>query len=152
MWDMLVCKDLWLSMQFGDKRPDKIDTATWEVLHLKAVAYIRCFIDVSLYHNFNEENKADVLNWEKIRVMFENKNIVNRVSVFRKIMRLRYQDGSSMAEHITAFQGLMNQITALEAHLADEVFALLLLGSLPHSWETLVVTLGNAGPQGRHLS
>ena len=87
MRDMLVCKDLWLSVQFRDKRLDKIDAATWEVLHLKAAAYVRCFIDMSLYNNFNEENKADVL-WEKIGVMFENKNVVNRVSVFRKIVRL----------------------------------------------------------------
>ena len=84
--------------------------------------------------------------------MFENKNAINRVSVFRKIVRLRYQDGSSMAEHINAFHGLMNQTSALEVTLADEVFTLLLLGSLLDSWETLVVTLGNVGPQGKHLS
>mgnify|MGYP000527083294 FL=1 len=50
------------------------------------------------------------------------------------------------------FQGLINQTTSLEVPLADEVLALLLLGSLPDSWETLVVTLGNAGPEGNHLS
>ena len=137
--------------KFGDKRPDKIDATTWEVLHLRAAAYIRCFINMSLYNNFNEEDKADVL-WEKIGVMFENKNFLNRVSVFRKIVRLRYQDDSNMVEHINAFQGLMNQNTALEVPLADEVFALLQLGSLPDSWEMLVVTLGNAEPQGKHLS
>ena len=151
MRDMLVCKDLWLPVQFRDKRPDKIDATTWEVLHLKAAAYVRCFIDMSIYNNFNDENKANVL-WEKIGVMFKNKNVVNRVSVFRKIVRLRYQDGSSMAEHINAFHGLMNQTSTLEIPLADKVFALLLMGSLPDSWETLVVTLGNAGPQGKHLS
>ena len=48
MRDMLVCKDLWLPLQFGNKRPDKIDAFTWEVLHLKAATYIRCFIDMSL--------------------------------------------------------------------------------------------------------
>ena len=151
MRDMLVVKDLWLPVQFGDGRPDKIDAPTWEVMHLKTTAYIRCFIDMSLYNNFNEENKAHEL-WEKIGIMLENKNVVNRVSVFRKIVRLRYQDGSSMAEHMNAFQGLINQTTSLEVPLADEVLALLLLGSLPDSWETLVVTLGNAGPEGKHLS
>ena len=46
MRDMLVCKDLWLPVQFGDKRPDKIDVVIWEVLHLKVAAYVRCFIDM----------------------------------------------------------------------------------------------------------
>ena len=84
--------------------------------------------------------------------MIENENAMSRVSIFRKIMRLWYQDGSSIEEHINAFQGLMNQTTSLEVPLADEVLALFLLGSLLDSWETLIVTLGNAGPKGKHLS
>ena len=106
---------------------------------------------MSLYNDFNEENKAHEL-WEKIGIMLENKNVVNRVSIFRKIARLRYQEGSYMVEHMNSFQGLINQTTSLEVPLIDEVLALLLLGSLPNSWETLVVTLGNVGPEGKHLS
>ena len=55
-----------------------------------------------LYNNFNEESQAHEL-WEKIGIMFQNKNVANQVSVFRKLMRLRYQDGSSMAKHMNAF-------------------------------------------------
>ena len=43
---------------------------------------------MSLYNNFNEENKAHEL-LEKIDIMLENKNPVNQVTVFRKIVRLR---------------------------------------------------------------
>ena len=66
-------------------------------------------------------------------------------------MRLRYQDGSNMAEHMNAFQGFINQTTSLEVPQADEVLMLLLLGSLLNSWETLVITLANAGTKGKHL-
>ena len=45
MRDMLVVKDLWLPVQFGDGRPYKIDALTWEVMHLKTTTYIRFFID-----------------------------------------------------------------------------------------------------------
>ena len=68
---------------------------------------------MSLYNNFGEETNADVV-WKKIDIMFENKNAVNKVSVFKKIMRLRYHDDYSMVQHINAFQGLMNQTTSLE--------------------------------------
>ena len=84
--------------------------------------------------------------------MFKNKNAINRVLVFRTIERLRYQDGSSMAKHINAFQGLTNRTTSLEVPLVDEILTLLLLGSLSDSWETLVVTLGSTEPQGKHLT
>ena len=69
MRGILVVKDLWLLVQFRDKRPDKIDATTWEVMHMKTTAYIRCFIDMSLYNNLNEESKAHEL-WEKISIMF----------------------------------------------------------------------------------
>ena len=35
MMDMLVVKDLWLPVQFGDKRPNKIDATIWEVMYIK---------------------------------------------------------------------------------------------------------------------
>ena len=38
--DMLVCKDLWLPVQYRKTKPDKIDVSTWKVMHLKALAYI----------------------------------------------------------------------------------------------------------------
>ena len=58
-------------------------------MYLEARTYMRYFIDMSLYNNFNEETKA-YIPWKKIGVMFESKNVVNRVSLFKKIMRLRY--------------------------------------------------------------
>ena len=99
---------------------------------MKMSTYIKCFIDMSLYKNFNEEKKAHEL-WEKIGIMFENKNVVNRVSIFRKLVRLRYQDNSSMAGHMNVVKGLINQRTSLEIHLPDEVLELLLLDSLADS-------------------
>ena len=83
--------------------------------------------------------------------MLENKNVVNRVSVFRKIVRLKYQDVSNMVEHLNSFQGLINQSTSLDVPLANKILALLLLGSLRDKWEMLVVMLGNVGPEGKHL-
>ena len=65
-----------MSVQFGDGRLDKINVPTWEVMHLKMTAYIRCFINMSLYNKFNEEKKAHEL-WEKIDIRLENKNVLN---------------------------------------------------------------------------
>ena len=145
MRDMLVCNDMWLPIQYSQDKLDKINALTWEAMHLKVVAYIRCFINMSLHNNFDNETQVDVL-CKKIGSMFEKKNDLYRVSVFRKIVRLRYQDGSRMVEHLNAFQGLINQTVSLEIPLVDELLALLLLGSLLDSWVTVMVTLGNSTP------
>ena len=80
-------KDLWLQVQFGKSKPDKIDASTCEEMHMRAATYLRCFIDMSLYNNFREEADADFF-CKKIGIMFENKNTMNRVPVFKKIVRI----------------------------------------------------------------
>ncbi len=77
MKDFLICKDLYLLL-LGDKgKPKDMDDAAWAVWHQKTTAYIRRFIDLSLYHNFEDETKADVL-WKKIATMFKMKSALNK--------------------------------------------------------------------------
>ena len=61
----LLCKDLWLLVQCGSTELESVDALTWEVMHLKTITYIQCFIVTNLYNNFDDETKADVL-WKKI--------------------------------------------------------------------------------------
>ena len=49
---------------------------------------------------------------------------------------------------LSNFQGLLNELSTIKLKLDDEVHALLLLSSLPYSWETLVVSLSNLAPNG----
>ena len=49
-----------------------------------------------------------------------------------------------MVEHISSFQGIVNKLVAMKMNIDDEMQALLLLSSLPDSWETLVVTVSNS--------
>ena len=63
-------------------------------------------------------------------------------------MNLKYKDGNSVTEHLSNFQGLLNELFTMKLELDDEVQALLLLSSLPNTWETLVVSLSNSTPNG----
>ena len=56
----------------------------------------------------------------------------------------------SVVVHLNEFQGLINQlITAIKLVLDDELQALLLLISLPNTWETLIISLSNSEPKGK---
>ena len=61
---------------------------------------------------------------------------------------LKYKDGNSVAKHLSNFQGLLNELSTMKLELDDEVQTLLLLSSLPDSWETLVVFLSNSTQNG----
>ena len=58
----------------------------------------------------------------------------------RKIVRLKYRDGESIAIHINTFMGFVNQLVAAKFPLDNDIQALLLC-TLLDSWENLVVTL-----------
>ena len=61
-------------------------------------------------------------------------------------MNLKYKEGASIAEHLNEMQSITNQLSSMKISLNDELQALLLLSSLPESWETLVVSLSNSAP------
>ena len=68
--------------------------------------------------------------------------------LIKQLMNLRYREGAPLADHVNAFQGIINQLSSMGISFEDEVRALLLLGSLPDTWETLKVTLCNSAPNG----
>ena len=68
--------------------------------------------------------------------------------LIKRLMHLRYSDGTSMTDHLSSFQGVVNKLASMGISFEEEVRALLLLGSLPESWETLKVTLYNYAPKG----
>ena len=51
-----------------------------------------------------------------------------------------------MIEHLNTFKGIFNQLKKVDINIDDELQTLLLLNSLPESWDTLVVTLSNYLP------
>ena len=64
------------------------------------------------------------------------------------MMTFKYQDGTPLADHWNTFQGIMNQLSAMGIKFDEEVQGLLLLGSLPDTWETFRTSLSNSAPDG----
>ena len=59
---------------------------------------------------------------------------------------MKYKDGLSVAEHLKIFLNIINQLATMNMTIEDELQSLLLLGSLPNSWETFVVSVSNSAP------
>ena len=58
-------------------------------------------------------------------------------------MNLKLKEVKSIVEYLSEFQDLVNQMVTMKLVIDDELQALLLLSSLPDSWETyhLVILL-----------
>ena len=145
MEDLLYCKDLYKPIKVKDK-PSIMDDEEWEVQHKKAIAYIRRWMDINLHEHISDEIRVDVV-WQRLENLFAKKTVGNRISLLRKLVNLKYKDGGNIVEHISLFQSLANKLVAMKMNIDDEMQGLLLLSSLPESWETYVVTIYNSMPE-----
>ena len=119
----------------------------WKKLNRKTIGHIRQLVDQSVFHHVAKEVDAYSL-WQKLESLYERKTAQNKAFMIRRLVNLKYKDGNSVAEHLSNFQGLLNELFTMKLELDDEVQTLLLLSSLPDSWETLVISLSNSAPNG----
>ncbi|RVW14266.1 Retrovirus-related Pol polyprotein from transposon TNT 1-94 [Vitis vinifera] len=132
----------------GDSgKPEGMKDDEWKKLDRKAVGFIRQWIDDSVFHHVSTENSAHGL-WTKLESLYDRKTAVNKAFLFRKLVNSKYKEGTPIAEHLNEIKSIVNQLAAMKITFDDELQALLLLSSLPESWETLVVTVSNSTPDG----
>mgnify|MGYP003740606461 FL=1 len=148
MEDILYCKDLYDPVEGDASKPDKMTDKEWAKLNRKTVGQIRQWVDHTVFHHVAQEVNAHSL-WQKLEAMYERKTSQNKAFLIRRLVNLKFRDGNSVAEHLSDFQSLINQLATMKMVLDDEFQALLLLSSLPDSWETLVVSLSNSTPNGK---
>ena len=68
--------------------------------------------------------------------------------LIKKMLGLKLKEGTSCADHLNTFQGIMNQLSDMGIKFDDEIQGLFLLGSLPDSWETFRMSLSNSASNG----
>ena len=68
---------------------------------------------------------------------------VNKMHAMKRLFLLKMKDGISMRTHVSEFNSIAAQLKSLKVNLDEEVLCLLLLSSLPTSWDTLVTTVAN---------
>ncbi|KAK8921663.1 hypothetical protein KSP39_PZI019972 [Platanthera zijinensis] len=145
MEDLLYCKDLHAPLT---GRPASVkDDEEWKKMDRKAVGFIRQWLDDSVFHHVSTETSAQAL-WKKLEALYERKTAGNKAFLIRKLVNLKYREGSQMTEHLNLAQSIINQLESMKITLEDELQALMVLSSLPESWETLVVSLSNSAPDG----
>ena len=85
-----------------------------------------------MFHHVAQETKADTL-WKKLQDLYERRTAQNKAFLVKRLVNLIYKEGSSMFEHLSEFQDVVNQLTNLEIDFGDKLQPCLLLGTFPDS-------------------
>ena len=146
MEDLLYVKEYYLPV-FTTEKPANKTEQEWTILHRQVCGYIRQWVDDNVLNHISGETHARTL-WNKLEQLYARKTGNNKLYLIKQLMSLRYQDGTTISDHLNAFQGIMNQLAGMGIKFEDEIQGLCLLGTLPDSWETFRMSLSNSAPDG----
>lgn len=68
-------------------------------MNRKAIAYIRQYVDDSIFNHVFDETDAKVLG-KKMEKSFEQKSAMNKVFLIRKLVNMKLKDGSTVVDHL----------------------------------------------------
>ncbi|RDX94958.1 hypothetical protein CR513_22583, partial [Mucuna pruriens] len=109
--------------------------------------FIRLFMDDNVYNPIASETHTRTL-WEKIESLYASKCGNNKLFLLNSIVSLKFKEGTSLSNHLNELQGIIDQMSRMGIKFEDEILGLLLLNSLPESWETFKVFITNLAPNG----
>ena len=76
--------------------------------------------------------------------LYEKPSASNKVHLMRRLFNLRMTEGASVAQHLNELNTITTQLSSVEIEFDDEVRALILLSSLPDSWNATVTAVSSS--------
>ncbi len=107
MEDLLFVRDLYDPIEGDENKPAGKTDEEWAKLHRKAVAFIRQWVEDSVYHHVSMETDASML-WAKLATLYEPQTAQNKEFLTQRLVYLKYHQGSSVSEHLSRFLDCVN--------------------------------------------
>jgi hypothetical protein len=143
MEDYLYQKDLFLPLGEIEKKPMAMKDEEWEILDRKALGTIRLSLAVSVAFNISKEKTMKDL-MDALDKLYEKPSASNKVFLMKLLFNMKMSEGGFVADHLNEFNTVTNQLSSVKVDFDDEVRALLILCSLPESWNGLVMVVSNS--------
>jgi hypothetical protein len=115
----------------------------WDILDRKALGTIRLSLAVSVAFNISKEKTTKGL-MDALAKLYEKPSTSNKVFLMKILFNMNMSEGGSVADHLNDFNMVTNQLSSVKVDFHDEVRALLVLCSLPESWNGLVMAVSNS--------
>jgi acyl-activating enzyme 14 len=139
--DYLYGKKLHLPL-LGSKL-ENMQEEEWLILDRQVLGIIRLSLSRRVAHNVTKE-KSTARLMEALSGMYEKPLTNNKVRLMKKLFNLKMTESTSVTQHLNNFNTITNQLLSVEIEFDDEICALILLASLPSSWEGMRTAVRNS--------
>ncbi|KAE8708014.1 E3 ubiquitin-protein ligase SINAT3 [Hibiscus syriacus] len=139
--DFLYQKNLYQSLL--GKQPEGMKDEDWALLDKQALGVIRLTLFRNVAFNIAKE-KTTVGLIATLSSMYEKSSASNKVHLMRRLFNLRMAEASSVAQHLNELNTITTQLSSVKIEFDDEVRALILLSSLPDSWNATVTAVSSS--------
>ncbi|KAL4291216.1 hypothetical protein GQ457_14G001800 [Hibiscus cannabinus] len=129
-----------LDIAIEEEKPADMIENDWRTINRMACTTIRSCLSKEQKYGYKNETSTSKL-WKALEEKFLKKSTQNRLYMKKRLFRFDYQPGTSMNEHIIAFNELVADLLGMDEAFKDEDLALMLLTSLPDEFEHLETTL-----------
>ena len=103
-------------------------------------ATIQMHLSESVYFTVQSCSTAFEL-WKTLSETYEKKVASTKMYLIRRLYNLRMKESDSVQAHLNEYESLSSQISSQGTKIEDELKAMILMSSLPSSWETVVTTV-----------
>ena len=140
---LFISEDLFLPLGGITKKSAATKDEEWEILDRKDLGTIRLSLATSVAFNILKEKTTKDL-MDALAKLYEKPSASNKVFLMNRLFNMKMSEGGYVADHLNDFNTVTNQLSFVKVDFDDEVRALLILCSLPESWNGLVMAVNNS--------
>uniref|UniRef100_A0A2N9FI38 Uncharacterized protein n=1 Tax=Fagus sylvatica TaxID=28930 RepID=A0A2N9FI38_FAGSY len=146
--DLLVQQGLVKALYGKTKKLEKMTDDKWEELDMKAVSTIRLLLADKVMYDVMEENSTARI-WLNLEKRYMSKSLTNKLHLKQKLYGLKMIEGADLRQHINTFKQIVSDMLRIDIKFEDEDKAMMLLTSLPASYEHLGLVVKGYQDRGR---
>jgi hypothetical protein len=129
----------WAGHRRKDK-PEKLTDEEWEDLKDMATSTISlCLANNTLREVIGLTDPVDI--WEKLESRYKSKSLTSRLYLKKRLFGLQMAEEANFNGHLDEFNKMTTELESIDVKIEEEDKALLLLASLPSSFDNIVTTL-----------
>src|SRR3954462_1863865 len=137
MRSSLIPQGLWKAVEenfFGVSEESKVE------LQERALSAIFMSVTDNVLREIATEKTASDA-WKKLEELYSGKSLTNRLYLKKRLYNLRMVEGTPVKQHLDVFNSIIMDLGNIDITVESEDQALIVLSSLPASYESFVDTL-----------